>query len=201
MWRAGAGFNPDMLIEPVKCPEGALASAPRVVDSMKKLPCGLADMEGAALYETAQIFFEQHELLFFKIVYDHPDDARAPQVDMKKRAELIRARSAQVQQLCAQYAPALCEGLCAAEKASRRAYAGREQIFSREEQLAEEAFARDIKATAAMRHQLHQILYYKKLLGTDAAVFLRDAKQHYGLEPCTSKKEGMQQLRLLKEVL
>lgn len=184
---AGRWFYPDMFPFPGAYEENALATVPAAAKTMKDLPCPLADMEAVGLYQAARMFFGQHQMLFFKTVYDLPGQ----ESETEALASGPESPGAQVSGLCGRFAETLCRDILSLARIREQEMSGREIKFSGEELKAEADFARRLKATEAMKKKLHQILYYEKVKGRDISGFLENFCQRYGFDQCSSKKEGM----------
>ena len=189
---ANRWFYPDMFLISGTYPEESLATAPVPAKTMAGLPCTLADMEGAGVYQAAQMFFKQHQLLFFKAVFDLPD------MDDTQGSGTLPE---QVSNLLEKFASELLEALFKAHETCMSNMAGETAAFSEEEAAAERDFARRLRATAAMAGQLHQMLYYEKLKGTDVKQFLEDFSKKHGFDMCDSQKEGTKWLDRLRDEL
>lgn len=195
-------FYPDLLLMPGGCEEEALVTVPTAAKTMTGLCCALADMEAAGMYQSAQLFFEQHQMLFFKVVYDQPDEDGFGGGNKNTPAPYgLSDLTAQVEKLCKPWAKMLCRELLPAHRACILDSQRQQAAFSEQELAAEEAFAKLLRATAAMRGQLHQILYYKKLSGAALEHFISDFCEKNNVSPCHSKKEGMKWLCRLRETL
>ncbi len=188
---ANRWFYPDMFLISGTYPEESLATVPVPAKTMAGLPCTLADMEGAGVYQAAQMFFKQHQLLFFKAVFDLPD------MDDTQGSGTLPE---QVSNLLEKFASELLEALFKAHETCMSNMAGETAAFS-EEEAAEQDFARRLRATAAMAGQLHHMLYYEKLKGTDVKQFLEDFSKKHGFDMCDSKKEGTKWLDRLRDEL
>ena len=210
---------------PVAFGEASLATVPVVASTMEGLPCDLAEMEAAGMYQAAQMFFEQHRIVFFKVVYDQPDGPATPAASKTEPAgtdaalkpaampadgpaapaaakmEPTRTGAAAVRELCQGFAAPLCDWLEQINSELRRKLSETQVAFSQEDLLSEEAFAKELRATAAMRAQLHQMLYYRKLMGESAETVVKNFCESSGFVECNSKKEGMAWLNRLRESL
>lgn len=195
-------FYPDLLLMLGGCEEEALVTVPTAAKTMAGLCCALADMEAAGMYQAAQLFFEQHQMLFFKVVYDQPDEDGFDGGNKNTSGpDVLCDPASQVKKLCKLWVKSLCRELLSAHHASILDSQRQQAAFSEQELAAEEAFAKLLRATAAMRGQLHQILYYKKLSGAVLEHFISDFCEKNNLSSCHSKKEGMKWLCRLRETL
>ena len=121
---ANRWFYPDMFLISGTYPEESLATAPVPAKTMAGLPCTLADMEGAGVYQAAQMFFKQHQLLFFKAVFDLPD------MDDTQGSGTLPE---QVSNLLEKFASELLEALFKAHETCMSNMAGETAAFSEEE--------------------------------------------------------------------
>ena len=208
----GRWFYPDMLLGAGDYPQEGLMTSPVEVKTMKDQPCSLADMEASGVYQAAQMFFEQHQILFFKVVYDQPDkDGQGGGPNSLPEPENLPCSPAdktagphsvspgeEVKKLCGSGAEKLMKALFNAA-ADLEKLCPKKAVFSPQEIQAQEHVARCLRATVAMRKKLGQILYYEKLCGKDLVAFLRDFCETYPVEACGSKKDGMKWLEALEE--
>lgn len=189
----GRWFYPDLILSVGAYEEASLATAPKVVQTMHHCLCDLADMEGAALYQTGQLFFSQHQMAFFKAVFDIPGDTN----DAGDRNTAIR----EVEQICARWVQEFMGNLEEAYSLYQHQTSMRTIIFTESDLSVMETFSKKLKATAQMQRQLQQILYYEKLKGKDIGIFMDDFFNKNDIDQCRSKKEGMEWLNKLRETL
>lgn len=183
-------FYPDMLLRTGDYPQESLVTFPVEVKTMDDQPCPLADMEGSGIYQAAQMFFEQHQMLFFKVVYDQP----AAGTEGRRSA----SPGEEVKELCGRGSKKLMQDIFDAASDLEK-LCPKKAVFSPGEIQAQEHVAQCLRATAAMKKKLGQILYYEKLSGKDIEALLRDFCQTYPVKECGSKKEGMKWLGALEE--
>ncbi len=167
-------------------------TVPVTAETMEGQPCTLADMEASGMYQSAQLFFEQHRMLFFKVVYDQPDE------DMRRSMDDPKAL---VQSVIMPWVKRLCEALKMLYDTWHPAAAACGGVFLEEEQAAYEMLAGRLHSTASMRSQLWQLLYYKKLVGSDIVQWIDRFCEENDIGMCHSKKEGMKWLERLRESL
>ncbi len=187
----GRRFYPDMFPFPGEYEENALVTLPVTAKTMDGLPCPLADMEGTGVYQAAQMFFGQHQILFFKAVYDLPGQETDLETLPGTQTGALPGPGDLVRNLCGRFAETLCRDIFSLAKSREQELSRGEMKFSGEEQKAEADFARRLKATEAMKKKMHQILYYEKVKGGDISGFLEEFGQKHGFDQCSSKKEGM----------
>lgn len=189
----GRWFYPDLILSVGHYEEASLATVPKVVQTMHNCFCDLADMEGAALYQTGQLFFSQHQMAFFKAVFDIPGYTN----DADDRNAAIR----EVEHICARCVPGLMDNIKETYSLYRHRISMHTITFTESDLSVMETVSKKLKATAQMQRQLQQILYYEKLNGKDIGIFLDDFFVKNDFEQCRSKKEGMEWLNKLRETL
>lgn len=215
-------YYPDMLLKVGEYPEASLVTVARVAKTLKNQPCMLADMEAAALYQVAQMFFAQHCILFFKTVSDRPDgrpDDRAddPLAWGKELSTSIKSgkgrddlpaqgqealEAADLQGICQPFAEKLCRDLqefCILFQKQEEQVGQKSTTFSEEEQAAMDRFADRIQATHSMRERLKKCLLYQKLRGVSIADYLDAFCQENAVREQCIKKEGLRYLALLEK--
>lgn len=179
----GRVYYPDILY---KHPflEGSLYSsaAPLTQAEVQAQPCGLVDMEGAAVYQSAIRFFKTHQLFFVKIVSDHGvQEAMAAD----GVTALIEAQTEAIGRWLAQ----------------RTANSVEKPVFPKEQEAEVQTLCALLKASVTMELEIRQLLTWCRLSGKDGVALFYGFLQEQGITEIKSKREGAQLLAGFKQQL
>ena len=174
---SGRAFYPDIIFTSLKREE-TLFTGSRVWNRESSVADhGLYDMEGAALFEAGSLFLSPHQMRFLKTVSDTGDTLVTPQEVSGLMKELIPSLEAEIE-------------------AMRRQCAKEEEVLIENEEETADLF----QASLTMRRQIHQLLLYCTLAGTDwKAVIQQKIKQ--GLLPAENRSEGKKRLEEIRHEL
>ena len=167
----GRDYYPD-LIHTALNKEACLKTGPSVYTGT--ISSGtLYDMEGAAIFHAGSLFLSPHQMRFLKVISDHGNSFPSPE---------------EVTSLMEGILPVLEEELQAMEQQCP----GEAPVLSEEE-----IPWADFRASVTMKRQLHQLLLYCELSGTDWWEIMEQYRRE-GKLPCRTREEGkflMEELR------
>lgn len=181
-------FYPDMIFRhPFE--ESAILTCPKVrkeeelsrLQKQSQIPM-LFDMETAGVYQAASYFFQPHQMIFLKIVFDYGTD------------DLISAKK------ITEYMERNKESITGWLQEIRKSNDREAPVFSTEEEQAIQKMVHDLNGTMTMEHKLRQYLTYYKLVQGNV---LKVLDEFYGEKtfPCQTKKEGKMYFEQLTDKL
>lgn len=207
----GRRFYPDLLWEH-DFETAVIETVPVPATAMEGRRARLVDMEAAGIYQAAQIYFMQHRMLFFKVVFDHPgnDPEHAGGSEGACNAEPMSPES--VRQLCDNCIQTVLRFITRVEACGGIAGGGTSMSMTAggivagapsvsgvlapspaSDPLSQAVLllSQRLRATKAMELKLFQYLYYRQLCHGDALDYAARFLSDNDVPECRTKKEGM----------
>ena len=166
--------------------EGTVTTSPVPVINKcegSKAESGIAvtDMEASGVFHSGALFFQSHQMFFFKIVSDYKT---GEQLSQEKVSELVAVNAAPVFNWVTQIHNRLPD---------------KQDIFSVEEKSLLKQTSEALKLTVSMQHQLNQVMLYHKVQYGSFTIELKQFLVENLKEPCKSKNEGKKYFEKLKK--
>lgn len=141
----------------------------------------VTDMEASGIFHAGAIFYQPHQMFFFKIVSDYQ---AGEEISREKVNELVAGNVAPV----ADWITQVHDGL-----------SGKPGIFSDEEKALLKQASDAMKLTVSMQHQLNQLMRYYKIQHGGFSDKLKHFLDQDLNRPCKTKNEGKKCFDKLKK--
>ena len=175
-------FYPDMLFNH-EFKEGTLESFFHVVDKnfeIENIKGEIVDMEGAGIYESASIFFSQHQINIIKIVSDYLDTS---EITVEKVGKLIEDRIEKISDWL---------------KERKSFDVKNREIFTLSEKENMKKIEENLRLTESMHYEFMELMKYHKLQNKN----IEDIISKYSNLKIKDKREGKINFeRIKKEVI